>query len=227
MMDLQERLRRFGGTVETTVPEMIAADIVRGRRAVRRRRAAQAATGAAVAAVAAFTFTTVAGQPAVPGARSTAESVTGGLALVDYRGEQPKYFTIAKVPEGYFIQNDDETGLMIAPDRARNPGPDVDPSKDTLYDPRFYTDKIGIFLERSDYRGPQEGDTVTVAGRPAVVHPIGDTTQLIIAVSDRVSATIQADVPITRAQLLELGEGLTVSREAIDRMGAATGKAGK
>lgn len=228
-MDLQSRLQHFGGPIEAASAEIIAADVARGRRAARRRRTFQTAAVSAfgvAAIVAAISVTgAVTGTPAVP---SVAESTAGGVKLVDYVGAQPKYFTIDKVPAGFFVQNDDEGGLTIAPDAAKNPPPDVDPSKAPIYDPRDLGGKIGIYLEPTWYReGNDDGEKVSVGGHQAVIHGIGPTRQLMILVSPEVYATVQADVPLSREQLLELGAGLHVHPEAIERMAAAKPTGGK
>ncbi|BCY10855.1 hypothetical protein [Actinoplanes sp. L3-i22] len=235
-MDLQTRLQRFGGPIEAASADLVAADVARGQRAARRRRTFQTAAVAAfgVAAIVATISVTgaVTGTPTAPpvaGSSTVAGSTAaGGLRLVDYAGEQPKNFTVDKVPEGYFVQNDDEGGLTIAPDAVRNPPAGIDPSKAPMYDPRDLGGKIGIYLEPKFYReGTDDGEKVTVGGHPAVIHGIGPTQQLMILVSPKVYATIQADVPLSREQLLELGAGLHVHQEAIDRMAAATGTTGK
>lgn len=224
MSDLHTRLSRFGGPITAASTDTVAADVARGHRAVRRRRTVQVAAGSAfgvAALAAAVAFTGVPSTvPAVPSVAASAAT----LRLVDYRGEQPKFFTIDKVPEGFFVQKDYYGGLTLAPDAARDPGPDVDPSATPLYDPDMLSGKIGIYLEQREYRGPLSGDRVTVAGKQAIVHRIESTTQLIIEVSPQVYATIQADVPLTREQLLELGAGLHVHQDAIDRMAGARGK---
>lgn len=223
MNDLHNRLTRFGGPTPETSADTIAADVARGHRAVRRRRTAQAAAGsffsaAVIAAAVAFTGNgTGSGGPADTAPPVAADS-PASIRLVEYRGAQPRYFTIGKVPEGYFVQNDDETGLTIAPDAVRDVPPGVDPSASPMYDPRMYTGKIGIFLERRSDRGDTDGEKVIVSGQKAVMHPIGTTMQLVITISPDVFATIQADVPLTREQILELGAGLHVGQVAIDRM---------
>jgi hypothetical protein len=94
-----------------------------------------------------------------------------------------------------------------------------------MYNPRDLGGKIGIYLERKDTRGSNaDGEKVTVAGHPAIMHPIGPTWQLLISVSPDVYATIQFDVSLSRPQMLELGAGLHVHQEAIDRMAASIGK---
>ncbi|GAA1640351.1 hypothetical protein [Actinoplanes couchii] len=228
MNDLHSRLTRFGGPVPGVSADTVAADLARGHRAARRRRTARIAAGsafgtAALAAVVAVLGTTPTTTPDIS-ARPAIGATVETLKLVEYRGEQPKYFTIDKVPDGFFVQKDYEGGLTIAPDKARNPAPDVNPSVDTLYNPDDFTGKIAVYLENKFYRGELTGDTVDLGGRKAILHEIGETTQLIISVSDDVYATIQADVPLTQAQLLELGAGLTVHQDAIDRQGRARGK---
>jgi len=229
MMDLHTRFQRLGGEIESAAAEVIEADLARGRRAVRRRRTAQTIAGSAfgiAAIVVTFSLTgaTLGDSSGTERVPAVVQSTTGGLKLVDYSGTQPKYFTIDKVPEGYFIQNDDEGGLTIAPNSAQNPGPDVDPSKAPLYNPRDLGGKIGIYLERKDSRGAVSGEKVAVGTHRAVMHPIGPTWQLLISVSPDVYATVQFDVPLSREQMLEVGAGLQVRQEAIDRMAASTGK---
>ena len=228
-MDLHTRFERLGGSIEPAPVDVIEADLTRGRRAVRRRRTFQAVAGsvagiAAIAVAVSFTGGNAGGGSDIGRPPVVAESATGGLKLVDYRGTQPKYFTVDKVPAGYFIQNDNEGGLTIAPDSAKNPGPGVDPSKAPMYDPNDLGGKIGIYLEQKSYRGNEDGEKVTVAGHPTIVHHIGPTTQLLISVSSDVYATVQFDVALTMDQMLEVGAGLHVAQEAIDRAAAATGK---
>ncbi|MFI5912246.1 hypothetical protein [Dactylosporangium sp. NPDC051541] len=230
-MDLHSRLDRFGGPIEPVPAERIAADLDRGRRAVRRRRTTVLATGSAVgvaalAAALAFGGGTTAPVTNADRGQAVAESSAGGLTLVAYHGPQPKFFTIDKVPAGYFIQADDYGGLTIAPDRVKHPSPGVDPSKDPIYDPLNLEGKIAVYLELQSYHGDLSGDTVTVGGHQAIMHPIGPTWQLLIKVAPTVFATIQVDVPLTRDQILELGAGLHVSQEAIDRAADVKGKSG-
>ncbi|MFG1609238.1 hypothetical protein [Actinoplanes sp. NPDC049265] len=232
MMDLQNRLERLAGADDAVPAGTIEKDLGRGRRAVQRRRTVQAVAGSAfgVAAIAtAFTFGGV--SPSGPDAGAAPPPVTytagknGGLKLVDYRGEQPKWFTVDKVPKGYFIQYDDGQNLTIAPEAAKNVPAGTDPSKSPMYDPRVLTGKIGVYLEKRGYRAELHGDKVTVAGRDAVLNPVGGgTMQLVMSVSDVVYATIQFDVPMGREQMIEMGAGLHVSQDGIDQMAKVKGK---
>ena len=47
--------------------------------------------------------------------------------------------------------------------------------------------------------------------------------QLVVTVAPDVYATIQVDVPLSREQVLELGAGLHVHQDAVDRMAAGAG----
>jgi hypothetical protein len=239
MMDLHTRLERLGGTIESPSTAEIDADLARSRRARRRRRAFQTAGGAAfgtAAILAAFSFTGAqlghrdATRPAPPVAHASARH----LQLVDYRGTQPKYFTVDRVPAGFFVQDQNESGIMLAPIAARNPGPDVDPSASPIFDPHDFGGKIGVFLERRGYR-TASGDKVTVGDKAGVLMKLppvgtapGDPTptaetrdtawQLFIEESADVWAVVQFDggLGLSRAQMLEVGAGLHVHPEAID-----------
>jgi hypothetical protein len=235
MNELRNRIERLGGPVEAASEDAIVADLARGHRAVRRRRTVQATVGSAfgVAAIAAAfsvaaTGVGPAGNPdaAAPAPAMTSSVAAGGLKLVDYRGTQSRWFTIDTVPEGFFIQRDYYGGLTIAPEAARHRPPGIRPSTPAgeLYDPQVLTGKIAVYLELKEYRGELSGDTLTVAGKPAVLHPLeGGGQQLIVAVAPEVYATIQVDVPLSREQVLEVGAGLHVHQDAIDRMSAAAG----
>ena len=232
MMDLRTRLEHLGGPIETAADETIGADLVRGRRAVRRRRVVRTTAGSAfgvAALAAAFAFGAPGGDAGAPGAAGGASRppavAQSRLEMVDYRGPQPEHFTIDKVPQGYFVQKDYYGGLTIASNRVRNPGPGVDPSKDPMYDPQDMTGKIAVFLEQRAFRGEVTGERLTVGGHEAVLLRTDRAQQLIISVSPEVYATVQVDVPLSREQILELGAGLHVSRAAIDR--AATPVTGK
>ncbi|AGZ41164.1 hypothetical protein [Actinoplanes friuliensis] len=233
MSDLRTRIEQLGGPIEAASEDAIVADIARGRRAVRRRRTVTAAAGSAFGVAAIVAAVSLAGTGTGPGAGPAAAPVpavvtnaAGNLKLVAYRGDQSRWFTIDKVPEGFFIQHDYYGGLTLAPEKARNRPAGIKPSTPAgeLYDPQILTGKIGIYLELEEYRGELSGETLTVAGKQAILHPLeGGTQQLIIAVTSQVYATIQVDVPLSREQILELGAGLHVHQDAVDRMAAAAG----
>jgi hypothetical protein len=231
-MDLHTRLDRLAGGIESPSADIVEADLTRGRRAVRRRRTAQSVAGAAFGVAALVAAFAVAGGPQdAPADRApvVAESRTGGLKLVAYSGAQPRNFTVDMVPEGFFIQGDNEWGLTIAPLHPKSPAvnqsagpplhPSVVPSAD-FDDPSFLLGKIAVYLEATDYRRDVTGEKVTVGQHQAVLHGIGSTQQLLIALSPKVYATIQFDVDLSKAQILEFGAGLHVHQDAIDRVAA-------
>jgi hypothetical protein len=163
MMDLRNHFDQIAGPASAPTEADIDADLTRGRRALRRRRASGAVAGSvlgAVALAAAFAVTvdgSGAGQPVRPGIVSAAN-------LVAYEGEQPKGFTVDKVPPGWFVQGDENYSLSMAPDRAKNPPPGADPSKSPVYDPDSFAEKIVVFLESKDQNGPPRAGTEVRVG---------------------------------------------------------------
>jgi hypothetical protein len=124
------------------------------------------------AAVAAISLSGTVGLPGndttTAGDRPAATAGANGLKLVAYKGKQPEGFTIDTVPDGWFVQAVNEYELVIAPDKAKNPGPDVDPSKSPVYDPRDYRDKIAVFLASKDDAAPK-GPFIKIGDREGVV----------------------------------------------------------
>lgn len=170
MMDLRNHLDSIASPGTPPDSAQVEADIARGRHALRRRRANRTAAGSALGAavlVAAFAvgsgMGTGVGTPA-PGTDRPA--VVAQAQLVAYTGQQPKGYTIDKVPAGWFVQADNNYGLTLAPTAAQNPGQGADPSKEPIYDKRSYEDKIGVFLESKDQDGPpRKGIEVKVGDR--------------------------------------------------------------
>jgi hypothetical protein len=80
------------------------------------------------------------------------------------------------VPAGFFVRDQNESGIMLAPVAARNPGPDVDPSASPIFDPHDFGGTIGVFLERRGYR-TASGDKVAVGDKAGILMklpPAGD-----------------------------------------------------
>lgn len=172
MTDLRTRLERIAGPLEPPDSTQIGADLTRGRRALRRRRllrtAVSSALGVTVAAAALAVVGTGGGAP--PPSPPTHATVRSGVALVAYRGLQPKGFTIDTVPEGWYIQADEDNQLVLAPGWASHPAPYVDPSKEPVYDPTNLSDKISVLLQISRPHGPTlPGIPVRIRDRDAVL----------------------------------------------------------
>jgi hypothetical protein len=145
----------------------VHADLDRGRRALRQRRTVQQLAGSALAVAA-----LAAGVVFVNGTSATTTPVprAGGSVgvpvtkLVAYRGDQPKGYTIDKVPNGWEIQGDDRNALVLAP-------------KDALdKDPNSFVGKIGIMLQSKDQHGAPAGKKVMVGDVPGVLVPEPEIT---------------------------------------------------
>ena len=132
-------------------------DLSRARRALVRQRTRQAMIPAGLAAAAAgvLTFSVLANGPqdASTQATPTGTSAPAGAAsigLISYSGDQPEGFTIDQVPDGWTVQESNESYLLIAPKGAKN------------QDPSSFEDKILISL------ASQEEATV----KRSQVHPL-------------------------------------------------------
>ncbi|WP_430781908.1 hypothetical protein [Actinoplanes sp. G11-F43] len=241
MTDLRDHLEDIAGPVVPVAAGQVDDDIMRGRRATRQRRSIQTAVGSVfgvAALVAAFTVPSggVGAGPHGPTAAAPPAAVMP-VDLVAYQGVQPKGFTIDKVPAGWFVQSDDESHLTLAPEKVRNPGPNVDPSANPVYDSSTYVGKIGVFLESKDQSGPPfEGTAVTVGDRagvllkslPAVIpgQPAGDPADdhgwsLWVRQPSGIWLIVQfwSGLGMSRDQMVELASGVHVHEGAIQGVG--------
>jgi hypothetical protein len=181
-MELKDAFNEVAGRPVAPTMQQVDQDLTRARGALRKRRGLQAAGGsvfAVAAAVAAFAVAT-SGTAAGPGnldAQAPSAASAQSIQLVAWTGKQPKGFTVDKVPDGWFVQARDEYSLIIAPNKVKNPGPDVDPSKDPVYDPKNATEKIAVFLQSKDEKAPT-GKTTEVNGREVIMRkdPRGDVS---------------------------------------------------
>ncbi|MCO8273573.1 hypothetical protein M1L60_23540 [Actinoplanes sp. TRM 88003] len=231
MNDLRDHLQQIAGPIPAATDEQIAADLTRGRRALRRRRVVQACTGSAfgiaalAAAIAIATSTT--GAPPAP---SSPDRITASVQLVAYKGEQPKGFTVDKVPDGWFVQTSELGYVTIAPDKAKNPGPDVDPSADPVYNKDSFVDKIAVMLESKDQSGPgREGKTVKVGDRDGILvkslekpDANGDSGwTLWVKQPNGIYLLVQVwqGLGLTESQIVELGAGVHVEKDAVQGVG--------
>jgi hypothetical protein len=135
-----------------------AADLARGHRGLRKRRAARAGVGAAGLAVLATVTGVVvtstsqapARGPAIAVPRSSTAPDPGpttvdaspgklsGIALVAYAGKQVPGYTVKLVPKGWEIQGGNNTTLTIAPKSFKN------------QDVNDWVGKIAVMLESKD-----------------------------------------------------------------------------
>src|SRR5689334_16007898 len=103
MIDLRTHLDDIAGPLTPPSAAQVRADVARGRRALRRRRAGQALAGAALAAVAGVTAvalgtsgSTPARPIAGPASPGNAQSLPHVTRLVAYHGAQPPGYTLDK-----------------------------------------------------------------------------------------------------------------------------------
>lgn len=177
MSDLRHHFEKIAGPVPAqAAPAAVEADLTRGRRALRRRRTVQSIAGSAfgvAALAAAFAVATSgtsesANAPIAQGPAAESRAVASPVAvqLVAYKGEQPKGFTVDKVPSGWYIQGDDAYSLVIAPKNT----PTAVPSSAGLNDPHSFVGKIAVMLESKDQSGPsREGKKVKVGDQDGLL----------------------------------------------------------
>ena len=169
-MDLHRHFDTLAGPEVTPTMDDVNADLDRGRRALRKRRTVQKLAGSAFAAAALAAGLVIATND-VPSstAPTAAQSQSQGPAavatrLVAYTGDQPKGYTIDKVPNGWEIQADNEHALILAP-------------KDALdKDPQSFVGKIGIMLQSRDQKETPKGKKVKVGDLAGVLVPEQEVT---------------------------------------------------
>jgi hypothetical protein len=168
-MDLHRQFNTLAGPSVTPTEDAVNADLNRGRRALRKRRAVQQIAGSAFA-VAALAAGIALVNDGTPPATTPSVAQDSGAApapatkLVAYKGDQPKGYTIDKVPNGWEIQADNEHALILAP-------------KDALdKDPQSFVGKIGIMLQSKDQTDAPKGKSVKVGDSKGVLVPEKEVT---------------------------------------------------
>jgi len=236
MIDLRNHLEDIAGPASPPTAADVDADVARGRRALRRRRAGQAVAGSAfgvAALVAAFAVATAGTSAGPRGSGTDRPAVVTAAKLVAYQGVQPKGFTVDKVPDGWFVQGDENYSLLLAPDKAKNGGPDVNPSTQPLYDPNSSAEKITIMLAaKSQDDPPRAGTPVKVGDRngtllkslqgmtpdgPMPTAANGDTGwELWVRQPSGVYMIVQywQGLGLSQDQMVELGAGVHVHKDA-------------
>jgi hypothetical protein len=192
-----------------------AGDLARGRRLLRRRRAAGLAGGAAVAAAAAgitavaVSLTAagpaavrpepVAAGPSAPAGPASAP-VTPAIALVSYAGSQIPGYQVAEVPSGWVLQGGNSFALVIAPAHDR----------DTSIS--SFSGKLVVMLKSSDEPVPTTDPRQPVAGRPGYLSVQDDTQILIFQAANGAWVDIQAPTALgwNGTELAQFAAGVEV-----------------
>lgn len=186
MSDLRTLLHEAAVRTETdsvTAQAVADADLVRARRARRRRLAGRttAATGlVAAAALGAFMIISPGEAPwTPPGGATTAApcSTTSGVELVAYTGAQPTGYRLDTVPVGWTIRDDTRSLLTLAP-KGTTTAENTEPGSTSL------EGTIAVMTE-SDTGVPTgvRLDPVRVGDKPAVIAHMmgsGDTRTLFL-----------------------------------------------
>lgn len=228
MRDLTDELAALHAADPPEVSgEQVAADLARGRAALRRRRVVAALSTLTVLAVAGaiggvVATSTPSGPNSVPNAAGTVQasspsrsSVPSGsaapsslpklgddgpsLQLVAWRGKQLKGFSVKTVPAGYVLQGVSNSVLVIAPPRLTTPLDD-------------FRNKLVVMLDQQPTR---DGIRLQVGSSPAWFRSDGGTQTLTYDAFGR-HVHIQAwqSIDISRAQLVAFARGVTVTADA-------------
>jgi hypothetical protein len=221
MADLMTRLAALHDGAPGTVDDgIIAADLRRGHAAViaRRRRRTGVASAATLGIVAvgslSYAFTTsdhprvaqaLAPRVVVTHAPSDAASTTtkphasaaaSPIELVAYDGKQLPGYTVKWIPKGYVLQGISGSVLDVSEQGDHSP-------LDT------FLGKLVVML--NDHPGPTDGQPVTVSARPGnITDQDGVLALYFNDGTHNVEVQAWSNVRLSRAQLIQFAEGVTV-----------------
>ncbi|MDY7088193.1 MAG: hypothetical protein SYR96_24185 [Actinomycetota bacterium] len=208
MPDVEDVLRNLTVAPGRDGPEVVAADVARGRRALHRRRFAAAGGLAAVVAAAAVGVGVVAG-PTSP----------DQLSLVSYTGQQPVGFQVSTVPEGWKVVSSDPSAFVVEPPgRGGEPG---DPGAPLSLDGRISVTLQGL----SKLPAESPVTKVDVNGREGRLgHPLESEGKLSAtrwlffpdASGRQVQVRVPESVKLSDAQVVDFAEGITVTGDAAE-----------
>jgi hypothetical protein len=129
------------------------------------------------------------------------------VKLVAYTGKQLAGYTVARVPDGWFLGGVNAFTLTVNP-----PG-------DTNTDPAYFIDKLVVSLQpNADL--PADGLHVSVNGHPGVINGLGGTQYgPTMVFEDGAGHTVDLEVPLilgwtTAAPLITFAEGIQVTGAA-------------
>lgn len=208
MTELIDRLASLGATGSDLPSEAtVAADLSRGRAALRRNR--MRAGGALSVAALALAGTTVylgaSGAVATHHQHKPAASARLKIKLVSYSGQDPQGFTIASVPQGFGLQEQASTGyeFVLAPPGADNSA-------------ASFSGKLVVTAEAASDLGEWRTfgqRSVAVNGSGGRVGNDGTATQLWFTPGHDVVVDVQVwdSIGLTDQQLIEFADGVTTT----------------
>ena len=165
MTDLHSLLGCAAGAGGSATPADLDADLSRGRRALRRRRAGRVAGSALALTLLAGVAVAQTGGDTAPAGPGSAVTATD-MAFVAYTGDQVEGFRVATAPAGWRIQGANSYVLLLVPPGNDAPADDVELST--------FTGKLAVMLESADATGTPSGTPIAVGDRMAVAFHAGD-----------------------------------------------------
>jgi hypothetical protein len=216
MTDLTDQLASLGAT-RTGLPSesTVAADLGRGRAALRRNRirvgGALSAAALALAGTAGYLGASSAAAPhhqrvaAQAKQHGTAAPARSKIKLVDFTGHEPPGFNITSVPQGFGLQTQASNGheFVLAP-----------PGADKIAD--SFTGKLVVTAEAASDLGKWQsfGDhSATVNSSHGRLGDDGTATQLWFDAGHGVVVDVQAwdSIGLTHQQLIDFADGVTTT----------------
>jgi hypothetical protein len=221
--DIHDLLAR-AATESPLPPSVIDADLGRGRRALRLRRARRVAGPLAIASVGAAAITTAAlnkPQPSGPlhavvqsplpsHLRTTGPTPPAeAIRLVAYTGGQPSGYRVAYVPAGWEIQGADPFAMTLAPQGFAD------------QQPASFVGKLVVMLRSRDDTGTPGGTPVPVGGRTGYLNHTEGI--VVLTYQDSAAHWIQLQVPPTLhwsdSDVTKFGAGVEITGDAVPGRG--------
>lgn len=209
MNDLLDQLGRLAGPAPEADDATVAADLRRGRVALRRRRLARSATSgiAALAVAGVATAVVVGGNSGSSTPTASNRSTAPTIRLADYDGTQLPGFEVTKVPTGFVLQGANAYTLDIA-------RPDDQSSVDS------FAGKLVVMLLSKDAPFDTSGQQVDVNGHPGYLRH--DDGTAILEYSDGTHDVVVqswSGIGLTDQQVVEFADGVTVTDAAVAGVG--------
>jgi hypothetical protein len=208
MTDITNELTELGERLTRAPSEdTVAADLARGRAALRRGRLRLGGALSAAALVIGGTagYLAVSGQPATPRHQHPAASAPVKIRLAGYTGQQPHGFNVASVPQGFHLQTQasNASSFVLAP-------PSADKQPDSFVGKLVVTAEAGSDLGHWESFGDR---SVTVHGDQGRIGDQGDATQLWFGVGHGIVVDVQAwdSIGLTPRQLIAFAGGVTTT----------------
>ncbi|WP_430791926.1 hypothetical protein [Actinoplanes sp. G11-F43] len=216
MNDVQDILRNLSVAPGPDGPDVVAADVARGRQAVARRNRFRVGVAGAFAAVA-----VAAGAVSVGpfGGAAPPSTTAGQLTLVAYQGEQPVGFEVSTVPDGWRVVSSDASAFVVEPD-TRGVLPS-DAGGGLSLEGRISVSLQGLshFPDESPIKKVDVNGQKGELGHPLEAEgKLSDTRWLFFTTSAGKSVNVQVpgEVGLSDEQVVDFAGGITVTGDAVE-----------